>query len=216
MRFALYILSVVLVASSLSAQAKMYRWVDEEGQMHFGDEIPHEYLVREHDELNDSGAVIKHKKAAETDEQKAKAKRVEYERRKVALIEKKKKQRDRVLLDTYTTKRDLIVARDSRLEAVDSQIQLADTIIIDSNKKVESMDQQVIDIKASNREVPLDLYQRIDNEKEQVKVQSKVKKNYEKRRDEIAIQFNDYIKRFEVLKAEQKAKREKFARERGY
>ena len=216
MRFALYILPVVLVASSFSAQAKMYRWVDEEGQMHFGDEVPHKYLVREHDELNDSGAVIKHKEAAETDEQKAQAKRVEYERRKAALIEKKKKQRDRVLLDTYTTKRDLIVARDSRLEAVDSQIQLADTIITDSNKKIESMDQQVIDIKASNREVPLDLYQRIDNEKEQVKVQSKVKKNYEKRRDEIAIQFNDYIKRFEVLKSEQKAKREKNARERGY
>ena len=216
MRFALYILPLVLVLSSFSAQAKMYKWVDEEGQMHFGDKIPEEYLVREHDVLNDTGMVIKHKEAAETAEQKAKARRLEYERQKAALIEKKEKQRDRVLLDTYTTNRDLIEARDSRLEAVDSQIQLANTIIADSNKKVESMEQQVIDIKASNRKVPLYLYSQLDNEKEQVKVQSKVKKNYEKRRDQIAIQFNDYIKRFEVLKAEQKAKREKFARERGY
>jgi len=216
MRFALYILPLVLVLSSFSAQAKMYKWVDEEGQMHFGDKIPEEYLVREHDVLNDTGMVIKHKAAAETAEQKAEARRLEYERQKAALIEKKKKQRDRVLLDTYTTKRDLIVARDSRLEAVDSQIQLANTIIADSNKKIESMEQQVIDIKASNREVPLYLYNQLDNEKEQVKIQSKVKKDYEKRRDQIAIQFNDYIKRFEVLKAERKAKREKIARERGY
>ena len=216
MRFTLFILSAVLLSGSFSAQAITYKWVDEEGQMHFGDKIPAKYLVREHDELNDSGVVIKHKEAVETAEQKAEARRLEYERKKAALIEKKKKHRDRVLLDTYTTERDLIVARDSRLEAVDAQIQLANSIITDSNKKIASMEQQVIAILASNREVPLDLYHSIDNEKEQVAVQSKVKKNNEKRRDEIATQFNSYIKRFEILKAEKKAKRESIARERGY
>jgi len=216
MRFPFFTVAAILLSSSFSVQAKMYKWLDEEGQMHFGDKIPEEYLVREHDELNDSGAVIKHNAAAKTAEQKAEANRLKREQKKAALIEKKKKQRDRVLLDTYTTRRDLIVARDSRLEAVGSQIQLADSFIADSNKKVESMEQQVIDIQASNREVPLELYQRIDNEKEQVAVQSKVKKNHEKRRDEIATQFNDYLKRFEVLKAEQKAKRERITRERGF
>jgi hypothetical protein len=78
------------------------------------------------------------------------------------------------------------------------------------------MEQQVIDILASNREVPLDLYQSIDNEKEQVAVQSMVKESHEKHRDEITIQFSGYIKRFEVLKAEKKAYQEKLAKERGY
>ena len=40
-------------------------------------------------------------------------------------------------------------------------------------------------------------------------------KNHKKHRDEISEQFNDYIERFKVLKAEQKAKREQLARERG-
>ena len=216
MRFALFALPVVLVVSSFSVQAKMYKWVDENGQVHFGDKIPAKYITREHDELNDSGVVTRHRDAAKTAEQKAEERRVEYERKKAALIEKKKKQRDRVLLDTYTTERDLVVARDSRMDAVDAQIQLADSIITDSNKKIESMEQQVVDIQASNREVPPGLYHRIDNEKQQVAVQSKVKGNHEKRRHEIAAQFNDYIKRFKVLKAEKKAKREKLARERGF
>ena len=216
MRFTLFILSAVLFSGSFSAQAITYKWVDEEGQIHFGDKIPAKYLVREHDELNDFGVVIKHKEAAETAEQKAEARRIEYERKNAALLDKKKKQRDRVLLDTYTTERDLIVARDSRLEAVEAQIQLANSIIADSNNKIASMEQRVIAIQASNREVPLNLYQSIDNEKEQVTVQSKVKENHEKRRDEIAIQFNGYIKRFAILKAEKKAKQERIARERGY
>jgi len=216
MRFSFLPLAIILVSSAFSAQAKMYKWVDEEGQMHFGDKIPPKYLVKEHDELNEHGVRIKHKAAAKTPEQKAEARRLKYEKKKAALIEKKKKQRDRVLLDTYTTERDLIVARDSRLDAVGSQIHLAETIISDSNKKIAAMEKQIIEIQASSREVPLDLYDRLEIEKKQVVVQTKVMENHKKRRDDISKQFNDYIERFKVLKTEQKAKRERIAKERGY
>ncbi len=216
MRFSFLPLAIILASSAFSAQAKMYKWVDDEGQMHFGDKIPPKYLVKEHDELNEQGVKIKHRAAAKTSEEKAAERRLKYEQKKVALIEKRKQQRDRVLLDTYTTERDLIVARDSRLDAVGSQIHLAETIIHASNKKIEAMDKQIIAIQASNREVPLDLYDRLENEKQQVVVQSKVMETHKKRRDEISVQFNDYIERFKVLKAEQKAKRERIAKERGY
>ncbi len=216
MRFPFLGLAVILLSTTFSVQAKMYRWVDEDGQMHFGDKIPPEYLVREHDELNAQGVNVKHRPAAKTPEQKAEDRRLKNERKKAALIEKKKRQRDRVLLDTYTTERDLIVARDSRLDAVGSQIKLAETIISDSNKKIETMEKKITQIRASNREVPLDLYDRIDNEKQQVAVQTKVMGNHIIRRDEIAVQFKDYIERFNVLKTNQKAKRERLAKERGY
>lgn len=214
MRFVLFTLSAVFLFSPFAAQAKMYKWVDENGQMHFGDKIPTKYLVKEHEELNEQGVTVKHKEAAKTPEQKAEEKRQEKERKQAALEEKKKKQRDRVLLDTYTTERDLIVARDSRLDAVDSQIHLAESIIKDSNNKIESMEKRVTAIKASNREVPPELFQRIEREKQQVSVQSEVMANHKKRHDEISVQFNGYIERFKVLKAEQKAKREKLAKER--
>ena len=216
MRFTLLTLSAVLLACAFPAQAKMYKWVDENGQIHFGDKIPTEYRVKEHDELNELGVKTRHREAAKTPEQKAEERRLEREQKKIELAEKKKKQRDRVLLDTYTTERDLIVARDSRLDAVNSQIRLAETIISDSNKKIDSMEQQVTDIKASNREVPLDLYDRIDNEKQQVAVQTQVMQNHKKRSVEISEQFNGYIERFKVLKAEQTAKRERLQKERGY
>ena len=216
MRFILLTVSAVILTCAFSVQAKMYKWVDEDGQVHFGDRIPPEYLVKEHDELNELGVKTRHREAAKTPEQKAEERRLEREQKKIELAEKKKKQRDRVLLDTYTTERDLVVARDSRLDAVNSQINLAESIISDSNNKIESMEQQVAEIKASNREVPIDLYKRIDNEKQQVAVQTKVMENHKKRSIEISEQFNGYIDRFKVLKAEQKAKRERLAKERGY
>ena len=120
MRFSLVALSAVLLSCAFSAQAKMYKWVDENGQMHFGDKIPPKYVVKEHEELNEQGVTTKVREAAKTPEQKAEEKRLEREQKKAELEEKRKQQRDRVLLDTYTTERDLIVARDSRLDAVNS------------------------------------------------------------------------------------------------
>ena len=124
--------------------------------------------------------------------------------------------RDRVLLDRDSSASDLGAAGDARVDAVNSQNRLAETIITDSNKKIESMEQQVTEIKASNREVPIDLYNRIDNEKEQVAIQTEVMEKHKKRRVEISEQFNGYIERFKVLKADQKAKRERLIEERGY
>jgi len=189
-------------------------WLHGPLRRYFGDRIPVQFQLKAHDEMNHRGIVLKHREAAKTPEQRAEARLLEKERKKVELAEKKRKQRDRVLLDTYTTERDLIVARDSRLEAVGSQVQLAETIISDSNKTIKSLEKQVVQIKASNREVPADIYQRIDSEKQQVKVQSQVKQGHIKRRDEITAQFSGYVERFKVLKAEQEARRKRLLKER--
>ena len=214
MRVVLLTISIGLLLAPWTAQAILYKWVDDEGRVHFGDRIPVQFQLKAHDEMNHRGIVLKHREAAKTPEQRAEARLLEKERKKVELAEKKRKQRDRVLLDTYTTERDLIVARDSRLEAVGSQVQLAETIISDSNKTIGSLEKQVVQIKASNREVPADIYQRIDSEKQQVKVQSQVKQGHIKRRDEITAQFSGYVERFKVLKAEQEARRKRLLKER--
>lgn len=210
MRFIIFTLSIILL-SATTVQAKLYKWVDEDGQTHFGDKIPPRYLVKEHEELNQQGITTRHRTAVKTAAEKAEVKRLARKKKKAALVERKKRQRDRVLLDTYTTERDLIVARDSRLDAVGSQIRLAETIIADSNKKIESMDKQIAEIKASDREVPVYLNERMDKEKRQVEVQTKVMENHIKRQQDISVQFNGYIERFKVLKSQQKAKREKRA-----
>jgi hypothetical protein len=214
MRFVLFSLSALLISSTFSVQAKMYKWVDENGQMHFGDKIPAKYQVKEHEELNDRGLTTKHKKAAKSDEQKAEEQRLEKERKKLAIEEKKKQHWDRVLLDTYTTELDLIYARKSRLDAVEAQIHFAQSIINDSNNQIESLEKSVAEVKASNRAVPDDMYKQVDSQKRQVKAYNNVMEQHAKRREEIVTQFDGYISRFRVLKEEQKAKKEKLAKER--
>jgi len=200
MRFPFLPLAIILLSSSFSVQAKMYKWVDEEGQIHFGDKIPAKYLAKEHDELNEKGMMSKHQMAVKTAAEKAEERRLENERKKIALEEKKKKQLDRELLDIYSTERDLIIARDTRLDAIAAQIQQSKTFISDSNKKIESMEKQVAQIKTSNREVPADLYNRIEDVRQQVASQGKVIDSHKKRSDEISEKYNGYIERFRAAK----------------
>lgn len=216
MRFSLFTLSIFLLSMSFSVHAKLYKWVDDEGQIHFGDRVPPKYLLKAHDELNEQGVITRHRTAAKTAEEKAEERRIKRAQKKAALIAKKKRQRDRVLLDTYTTERDLVVARDSRLAAVGSQIRLAESIINDSHEKIESMEKQIAQILESDRDVPADLYNKLDSEQQQVVVQTQVMEKHIMRREKISEQFNGYIERFKILKMEEKAKRDKYASDHGY
>ncbi len=201
MRFTLFTLSVALLSCVFSAQAKMYKWIDENGEMHFGDKIPQKYLAKEHDVLNEHGMKVKHKEAEKNAQEKAEEQRLEQERKKAVLEVQKKKKLDRVLLDAYDSENDLIIARDSRLDAVSTQIRLSEAIISESNKKIKSMEERVAQIKVSGRKVPDNLYVSLENEKQQVATQTRVMQIHKKRSDEISEKYNDYVKRFREAQA---------------
>lgn len=188
--------------SALPVQAKMYKWVDENGQTQFGDRIPPQYLDKEHKELNERGAVIKQVDAMPTEEEKE-------ERRKQAAIQKaeedkikESKKRDRVLLDTYTTERDLIAARDARLDAVLSQLQLSESIIEDAERKLVQTQNQVASIKAQGKTVPPNILEKIEKEESQLATYKEVAAGHREKQANIKEQFDEYIKRFRELKAE--------------
>jgi len=186
----------------------MYKWVDENGQTHYGDSIPEKYLHKERKELNEQGAVIKKIDRAMTAEERKEKK----EKEAIAKAEEKKlreqRQRDRVLLDTYTTERDLILARDARIDAVNSQIQLSESIIESATQKLERTEKQIANIKQRNREVPMDIYAKLEREKMELQTHNKVAEGHKKKLDEINKQFDAYIIRFNELKLLQKERRE--------
>jgi hypothetical protein len=200
---------------SLPVHAKMYKWVDENGQTHFGDKVPARYLKKEHKELNEQGATIKTHDAAETEEQIAEKRRQERLRKEEEKKAEDQAKRDRVLLDTYTTERDLVAARDARLDAVASQMQLSESIIADAKRKHEATEKQITQIKATGREVPKNISDKMVREEKQLATQQKIAQGHRERQQQIITQFDGYIDRFRELKAEQKrVKEEREARRR--
>jgi len=201
----------------LPAQAKMYKWTDEDGNVHFGDRIPDQYLAKEHKEMNAQGAVIEtHEEIKEeTPEERQEKLRLEQLKKEEEKKAKEQAKQDRVLLDTYTTERDLTAALDARLDAVDSQLQLSESIIADAKRKLDLTEKQITNIKAGGKEVPKNISDKMKREEKQLETYKEVAEGHQLRKKQITEQFEAYIKRFRELKADsQRIKDEREARRR--
>lgn len=86
-----------------------YKWVDENGVVHYGDNVPPQYAQQDRAVLNNQGVEVSHVNAALTPEQAA----AEARKKKEAL---KQRQHDSFLLSTYTSVDDIEALRDVRLD----------------------------------------------------------------------------------------------------
>jgi hypothetical protein len=100
--------------NSSSKATVTYRWVDDQGMVHYGDQIPAQYATKDREVLNNQGVPIRH-----LDAQKTPAQLAEEAQAREALI--KQKQHDSFLITTYTSVKDIEALRDARLEQLNVQ-----------------------------------------------------------------------------------------------
>jgi hypothetical protein len=100
--------------SSSSSHATTYRWVDDQGVVHYGDQIPAQYAGKDREIMNGQGVPVGHLDGQKSPEQ------VAAEARDRAAIVRQK-QHDTFLVTTYTSVKDIEALRDSRLEQLKTQ-----------------------------------------------------------------------------------------------
>jgi chromosome segregation ATPase len=95
-----------------NAQAKLYKWVDDEGVTHYGETIPPEYANREAQQI-EKGIV---KPKAVVEKPGAIKKEVPEDQ---ATIDQRR--RDEALLGSYTNEQEIDLARDRNLQQIDAR-----------------------------------------------------------------------------------------------
>lgn len=167
-------ISLPLVAAALcmaagsAAAAAMYKWIDENGQVRYSDRLPAKQVKKKHQQLNSQGVVVTTTEAARSDEEvaaEAEAKRKEEEQAKEdAKLKVVQDKKDKVLLLTFSSEKELALARDDRIEVLDSVIQLI-------NKSITSTQATLRELEASaeqnyssqGKEIPGGLAQKIEH-----------------------------------------------------
>jgi hypothetical protein len=91
-----------------------FRWVDEQGVIHYSDSVPAPAAGRDREVMNAQGVPVRHLDAQKSAEQLA-----ADARERAALI--KARQHDTFLMTTYTSVKDIEALRDSRLEQLKTQ-----------------------------------------------------------------------------------------------
>ena len=91
----------LLALASLNAFAgeteRVYKWVDEDGQIHYGDSIPPEYSDLPKQVLNEHAVTVDHLEGRKTEEQLA----AEAKAKEVAMQKELQLRADKALLATY-------------------------------------------------------------------------------------------------------------------
>ncbi len=132
--------SIILVAlaSTAIAQQKLYRWVDENGVVHYGDLVPAEYADVEKQVLNTHGVTIDIMRGKKTAEEIAEDKRI-AELRRQALMQRRQ---DEALLATYLSVDEIIMHRDRRVELFQAQSRVTELYLRNMMHRMASLRQE--------------------------------------------------------------------------
>jgi len=105
------------LASAAAEQQKLYRWVDSDGVIYYGDHIPAEYADMEKQVLNEHGVAVAVLRGKRTAEQIAEENRMAELKRQTQL----RRRADEALLATYLSVDEIVMHRNRRIELFQAQ-----------------------------------------------------------------------------------------------
>jgi len=134
------ILAIVL-ATSLPVWAfatqnnAVYKWVDKDGTLHYGDSVPAEYAEVEKQVINDAGVTVRVMRGKKTDAE------IAEELRLAQIAEAKEKQRrdDSALLATYQNIDEIVMHRDRRVELFKAQARVTELYLKNIKRRLDSL-----------------------------------------------------------------------------
>jgi len=197
----LFVLAGLLPPCANAGDAKSttsYRWVDDQGMVHYGDSIPPQYAEKAHEVLNKQGVAIGHADAQKTPEEQA----IEARQQEQAL---KQQQHDTFLVTTYTSVKDIEALRDVRLDQLQGQRVAAEQYVDNLQSRLLALQERArhfrpYDSRADAHRLPDDLAEDLVRTVNELRIQSTalLAKN-----DEVAAlkaQFQTDIERYRVLR----------------
>ena len=186
-----------------AAQAgKLYKWVDENGQIRYGDRIPPQYARKSNETLNQQGITVDRKEAAKTPEQIAAAQRLEEARQAAERVQQEKDRKDRILLDTFTNEDEMVLTRDGKIEAIEAIIRVTNGRTEKLKLRLSELKTRAANIERSGKPVSEKLNAEISETRQQIAQNFSYVKSRNSDQQLIREQFEVDIARFRELQAE--------------
>ncbi len=138
---------------------KLYRWVDDNGRVHYGDTLPANAGVRGSAQLGKTGQVMKR---TESLQERTARLAAEAEAARIKKEKDDQSRQDQALLGTYTSTKEIDLARDRALEFHQMAIQSAQTRISQVVVNQKEVNARAMEIISLSKKVPPYLQNQID------------------------------------------------------
>ncbi|MEN8204607.1 MAG: DUF4124 domain-containing protein [Pseudomonadota bacterium] len=204
--FRYFIFLPALLLASTAVAERTFKWIDNEGQIHYGNRVPPEYAKKERKVINEQGRTVKVYEAAKTPEEKAAAKKAaELEAKKMAINEKQAIH-DRSLLATYASEQDMQLAKKGKVASVEALLQLTSSRIESMKQRLLGLTEEAATYERSGKQLPHTLESQIKNLRAQITKNEVFVKEKTLELEDINRQFDADINRYIELTAEQEKK----------
>jgi len=173
-------LVLIVVTFSTTAEARLYKWVDDKGVTHYGEVMPPEYANKNNVLLNDHGRLIKRNEKINNTDQRADdeaeaKKRIDNE----AKLERSRK--DKALLNTFSNEKEIDLARDRNLNHIESLISSIQSLQQVAQESLKNYHQEAEERKLAGRKLSVSLQADItESENKLAKLQLNLVKTQEK------------------------------------
>jgi chromosome segregation ATPase len=184
-------------AISFNSEAKLYKWVDADGVTQYGETIPPEYANRD-TKILDKGRVTDRSETFD-DKKKSTTKKETAEDR--AALEAKRK--DEALLNSFTTEKEIDLARDRALLQIEARINSFTTLIKSAQSNLDDLHKESEKRTDKGLKIPQSLTDDIaDAEARVAKLQKDLDTN-QKEFDAVTARYASEKKRFRELKGKE-------------
>ena len=146
-------LALLLIFGSAYAK-KMYRWVDEAGNVYFSDQVPPDQSGFKRETLNEKAKVLDVLEKAQTPAQIAQQKKLDTLRVEQEKIIAKQLSNDKVLLANFRTLADMRRAYDNKRAALDLDQKLLEGNIKRLEQQLLQLQQRAADLERNAQKVP--------------------------------------------------------------
>lgn len=181
------------------ASAETYRWVDEQGNVHYSDQVPPEDAKHQRAKLNREGRQLGVIEGAKSAVQIEHEKQFRYLRAEQRRILSEQRDRDLSLLRTYGSEQEMLHTLQNKLSTVDSVIRVTESnrerqeIILDSQR------QRAADAELKGQVVPKTLRDSIEATQRQISSYQQQIKKLEDDKKAISESFGKDIERLRAL-----------------
>jgi chromosome segregation ATPase len=194
----LALLAAALTLLPLAADAQTYRCVGKDGKKYYGQSLPMQCLGQPAEQLNRQGRVIKRFDPQASEADRAKKEAEEAERKKRDALSKEEGRRNRALLATYTSDKDIEQARARALKENEAAIAEIERRIGAVKKRQAELTKE-LDFYQGKNKPPGKLNQDIRNAAFDLKTQEELLAAKKKDEDAINARYNDDKKRYNEL-----------------
>lgn len=146
--------ATLLLGPATASAERTFKWVDAQGNTHYGDRVPIQAHAQQRQEINEQGRTLKAYAEPGTKDAIAEQKRLaalDYERQ---LQTEEQSQQDKALLATYKSETDILVARDNELDAIKELIRMTEIRITSLQKRLTDLTAEAASYEERGKPVP--------------------------------------------------------------